>query len=242
MQLDSNQGLGPLEIIRIAGKAKESVVDDFAMKQDILDALTFDPQIDTSHIGVVVDKGVVTLTGHVQSYAEKLAVEQAARRVKGVLAIAEEIEVRVPNHMRTADDEIAKRVIDILRWNATVPLDAVRVSVHDGWVTLEGELNWQFQRLAAQQQLAQLSGLVGVVNNITIRNGANPASIREHIEAALQRNAIADPKSVLVIVLDDGQVNLEGVVHGRAERDVIERIAWAAPGVRSVESHLRVVA
>lgn len=214
---------------------------DFSLKQNILDELAFDPEVDPANIGVIVDHGVVTLTGHVGSYTEKLAAEKATRRVKGVRAIAEEIEVRVPNHKQTADDEIAKRVADILRWNSSLPDGAIQVSVHDGWVELEGEVDWRFQRTAAQEQVAQLSGLVGIINNITVKNKPASSEIQEQIDDAFRRSAIINPQSVRVIVRDGGQVDLEGDVYDWTEHSAAEDIAWATPGVSSVQNHLRIV-
>ena len=139
-------------------------MSDSALRQDIIDELDFEPSVKAAHIGVAVDSGVVTLSGHVCSYAEKLAAEQAAKRVKGVKAIAQEIEVRYPSDLKTADDEIAKRAVNILRWSAVVPQDAVQVKVQDGWVTLSGQLEWQFQRTAAETEIRRLSGVAGVIN------------------------------------------------------------------------------
>jgi osmotically-inducible protein OsmY len=189
----------------------------------------------------VVDQGVVTLTGHVSSYAEKLAAEQAVRRVQGVRAIAEEIEVRVPNHKKTADDEIAKRVLDILSWDSALPENAIRITVQDGWVNLEGEVDWQFQRAAAQNQVGKLSGLVGIINNITLKARPQSPQIQRHIEAAFRRNAKIAPDTVRVSVLDDGQVVLAGRVHNWTERTAAEDAAWSVPGVTFVENHLTVL-
>ena len=213
-------------------------MSDFDLQRDILEELNFDPQVDPAHIGVVADQGVVTLTGHVSSYAEKLAAEQAVRRVKGVRAIAEEIEVRVPNHKKTADDEIAKRVLDILNWDSALPENAIRITVQDGWVNLEGEVDWQFQRAAAQNQVGKLSGLVGIINNITLKARPQSPEIQRHIEAALRRNAKVDAAAIRVSVLADGQVVLAGRAHSWTERNAAEDAAWSVPGVTFVENHL----
>ncbi len=213
-------------------------MSDFNLQRDILEELGFDPRVDPAHIGVVADQGVVTLTGHVSSYAEKLAAEQAVRRVKGVRAIAEEIEVRVPNHKKTADDEIAKRVLDILNWDSALPENAIRITVQDGWVNLEGEVDWQFQRAAAQNQVSKLSGLVGIINNITLKARPQSPEIQHHIEAALRRNAKIDAAAIRVSVLANGQVVLAGRVHSWTERNAAEDAAWSVPGVTFVENHL----
>lgn len=216
-------------------------MSDFDLQRDILEELNFEPQVDPAHIGVMVDQGVVTLTGHVSSYAEKLAAEQAVRRVQGVRAIAEEIEVRVPNHKKTADDEIAKRVLDILSWDSALPQNAIRITVQNGWVNLEGEVDWQFQRAAAQNRVGNLSGLVGIINNITLNARPQSPQIQRHIEAAFRRNAKIAPDTVRVSVLDDGQVVLAGRVHNWTERTAAEDAAWSVPGVTFVENHLTVL-
>jgi osmotically-inducible protein OsmY len=220
---------------------RESTMSDFNLRRDILEELNFEPRVDPAHIGVVVDQGVVTLTGHVSSYAEKLAAEQAVRRIRGVRAIAEEIEVRVPSHKKTADDEIAKRVLDILRWDSVLPENAIRITVQDGWVNLEGEVDWQFQRAAAQNQVGKLSGLVGIINNITLKARPQSPEIRHHIETALRRNAKIDAAAIRVSVLADGQVVLAGEVRDWTERNVAEDAAWSIPGVSFVENHLTVL-
>ena len=134
-------------------------MDDRQLQQEVLDELDFDPSIDAAHIGVAADNGVVTLTGHVFSYAEKLAVEQAARRVKGVRAVAQEIEVRYPSDKKTADDEIAKRALSIIKWDTMIPQQAVQVTVQKGLVTLAGQVNWQYQKKAAEDAVRKLSGV-----------------------------------------------------------------------------------
>jgi osmotically-inducible protein OsmY len=137
-------------------------MDDKLIRDDVLDELDFEPSIDATNIGVAVDDGVVTLTGHVSSYAEKTAAECAARRVRGVRAIAQEIEVRYPSEKTTADEEIAKRVLTVLNWDAMIPQDAVKVTVQKAWVTLSGELDWQYQKKAAEDAVRKLSGVTGV--------------------------------------------------------------------------------
>ena len=215
-------------------------MSDLVLQQLILDELQFDPQVNPAHIGVVVDKGVVTLTGHVSNYAEKLAAELAVRRVKGVRALAEELQVRVPNHRRTADDEIATRVADLFAWDARIPKDDISISVHNGWVQLEGEVAWAFQRDEAQAQVSRLSGLVGIVNNITVRSKPRVTNIRRNIEDAFQRNAAIDADAIAVKVEDGGRVKLEGTVHSWSERDAAENATWSVPGVTKLESHLRI--
>lgn len=214
-------------------------MSDLDLQRHVLDELCFDPKVDAAHIGVVAEKGVITLTGHVASYAEKVAAEHAARRVKGVRAIAGEIEVRLPNHKRVADDEIAQRAADIIALNSTIPQDAIQISVHDGWVNLEGNVEWQFQRAEAQKQVSKLSGLTGIINNIAVRPRLPSADMRRQIEEALRRNRQLAGRSIMVDVLGN-RVILDGDVHGLEQLRAAEKVAWSVPGVAAVDNRLEV--
>lgn len=213
---------------------------DMKLKQTILDALEFDPSIDAASIGVSVDNGVVTLSGHVPTYFEKMKAEDIAIAIRGVKAIAQEIEVRPAGTHLTADDEIARRVLDVLRWSTTLPADAVKVKVQGGWLTLTGAVEWNFQREAAARAVRDMSGVKGVTNNIIITPKATPADLRDRIERALKRQAELDMNNIRVEIAD-GAVTLEGKVHSLAERRVAEQAVWAAPGIREVRDRLSVV-
>lgn len=213
---------------------------DTSLQQDVIDELDFEPSVNAAHIGVVVDDGVVTLSGHVASYAEKMAAERAARRVKGVRAIAQEIEVRYPYDKKTADDEIATRALNILRWNTVVPPDSIQIRVQDGWVTLTGEVDWQFQRVAAESQIRRLSGVAGVMNSITIKPQAQTTDIKKKIEEALKRSAEVEARNIRVSKIGDARVALEGTVHNWQEREAVTNAAWSAEGVLSVEDRLTI--
>jgi len=213
---------------------------DMKLKQTILDALEFDPSIDAASIGVSVDNGVVTLSGHVPTYFEKMKAEDIAIAIRGVKAIVQEIEVRPAGTHLTADDEIARRVLDVLRWSTTLPADAVKVKVQGGWLTLTGAVEWNFQREAAARAVRDMSGVKGVTNNIIITPKATPADLRDRIERALKRQAELDMNNIRVEVVD-GAVTLEGKVHSLAERRVAEQAVWAAPGIREVRDRLSVV-
>lgn len=215
-------------------------MSDISLRQDIIDELEFEPSLNAAHIGVAVNKGIVTLSGFVGSYAEKIAAEQAVRRVKDVRAIAEEIEVRYPNDKKTADDEIAGRVVSILRWSAVVPPDSIQVKVQDGWVTLSGQVDWQFQRAAAEAEIRRLSGVAGVINSVSIKARVQATDVKRKIEEALKRYAEVEAAGVRVCVLNDGKVTLDGNVHDWRERDAIKRAAWSAPGVTTVEDRLMI--
>ena len=212
-------------------------MNDKLLRQDVIDELNFIPDVDAANIGVAASEGVVTLSGHVASYAQKLAAERAARRVKGVRAIAEEIEVRYPNEKKKADDQIAERALAILDWDAQVPTDSVMVRVERGWVTLTGEASWQYQRMAAEMAIRKLSGVVGVTNEIRVKPKVVSRDVRSEILEALKRNAELDANSIMVAVHDD-KVTLMGKVRNWRERNVAERAAWSAPGVTAVEDRL----
>lgn len=214
-------------------------MDDISLRQDIIDELEFEPSIDAADIGVAVDDGVVTLTGHVPTYHQRATAEDVVRRVKGVKGIAQEIEVRPLGSNRTADDEIVKRALNTINWNTAVPKDSVQVKVQQGWVTLTGKVGWNFQRTAANDAVRNLAGVVGVSNNIEVKPRASASDVKTRIEAALKRNAEVEAQAIRVDVLND-KVILKGKVNAWVERSAAERAAWSAPGVREVEDQLTV--
>jgi len=215
-------------------------MDDIELRQAILDELEFEPRIDAADIGVAVEDGVVTLSGHVRSFAEKVAVQNAVQRVHGVRAIADKIEVRFPGMPKTADDEIAKRAADILKWDAMVPEDKIQITVRNGFVTLKGEVEWQYQRAAAEEAIRKLSHITGVSNLIEIVPRAAVSDIKKKIEEALKRSAEAEARKIRVAV-KDGTVTLEGHVDSWSERMAVENAAWSVPGVKRVEDKLVVI-
>ena len=180
----------------------------------------------------------ITLTGHVPTYAQKITVEDVVRRVKGVKGIAQHIEVRPFGTHRTADDEIAKRAVNTIKWNTSVPAGAVQVKIQDGWVTLTGKVDWQYQKAAAADAVRDLSGVVGVLNQIQINPRASASDVKKRIEDALKRNAEIEAQAIRVNVLDGGKVTLEGRVQAWAERRAAERAAWSAPGVSAVDDRI----
>ncbi|PZW46829.1 osmotically-inducible protein OsmY [Humitalea rosea] len=210
---------------------------DITLRQNVLDELAFEPSLDAAHIGVAVDDGIVTLSGHVGNYAEKVAAEHAVQRIKGVRGFAQEIEVRYAADKKTADDQIAKRALDIIAWDTTVPDDKILVKVEHGWLSLSGEVSWYFQRSAAENAVRKLSGVVGVTNLITVRPHLDATSIKHRIEDALKRNAEVEAAGIRVEVVG-GKVTLEGRVRAWHEREAAERAAWGAPGVSAVEDRL----
>ncbi|ACA17303.1 transport-associated [Methylobacterium sp. 4-46] len=210
---------------------------DKDLRRDVLDELDFDPSLDATNIGVAVSDGVVTLTGHVGSYAEKVEAERAARGVKGVRAIAQDIQVRSPEAKKVEDDQIAARALAIIDWSVHLPKDTIQVKVAKGWITLTGTVAWQYQLMGAEAAVRKLSGVVGVTNLIALRPAVKPTAVRDRIVKAFKRHALVEADAITVRVEGD-RVTLEGAVATMAERDAAERAAWSVPGVRSVEDRI----
>ncbi|MBX9933500.1 MAG: BON domain-containing protein [Methylobacterium sp.] len=210
---------------------------DKDLRRDVLDELDFDPSLDAADIGVAVADGVVTLTGHVGSYAEKVEAERAVRRVKGVRAIAQEIRVRRPDAKKIEDDQIAARALAIIDWSVHLPKGDIQVKVAQGWVTLTGKVPWQYQAMGAEAAVRKLSGVVGVSNVIAIRPEVQPAAVKEKILEAFKRGAVFEADGIKVSVEGD-KVTLDGAVAAWAEREAAERAAWSVPGVRFVEDRI----
>lgn len=215
-------------------------MNDKDLRQFVLDELEYEPSIDAADIGVAAENGVVTLTGYVPNYAQKLAAERAAWRVKGVKGIAQEIQVRLPGHTRSNDDEIAQRALNILAWSTQVPSDAIRVKVSDGWITLSGQVDWNYQRNAAEFEVRKLSGVLGVINCIELKPKAQVGDVKQRILDALKRHAEIEAGRIRVDVRNDGTVRIEGEVDNWDERQAVERAVWSASGVRAVEDRLRI--
>jgi len=215
-------------------------VNDKELRQNVIDELDFDPSIHSAEIGVAAENGVVTLTGHVPAYSQKLEAERAAWRVKGVKAVAQEIQVRYNGEKMHNDDEIAQRAVSILAWDSLLPRDAIRVKVEDGWVTLTGQLDWNYQREVAAEDVHKLGGVLGVVNNIALRQTAKEIDVKQHITDALKRHADIEAKRVQVSVHDGGTVSLEGDVGSWEERLAAVHAAWCTPGVHAVDDRLRI--
>ncbi|SDP55322.1 Osmotically-inducible protein OsmY, contains BON domain [Phyllobacterium sp. YR620] len=216
-------------------------MSDFTLRQNVIDELEFEPSIDGTHIGVTAENGVITLSGHVDTYVEKHKIADVVCRVKGVRGIAQEIEVRPRGQHRTADDEIAKRALSLIQWNTVIPEGTVLVKVENGWVTLTGKVEWNYQKIAAAEAVRGLNGVIDVYNHIEVQPRATPHDVKKRIEDALKRAAEVEAKSIVVDVDDFGKVKLEGSVRAWSERKAVERAAWSAPGVKMVDDRIVVV-
>lgn len=210
---------------------------DAQLKTDVTHELEWDPSIRASQVGVAVQNGVVTLTGHLETFAEKHAVERAVQRVQGVKALAVELDVKLSPDHRRSDSEIAQAAGAALRWHALVPPERVRVKVEKGWVWLDGELDWEFQRQAAQKAMRTLTGVVGVSNGITLKPSVAPGDVRQRIHDALARHAEREARNIEVAV-SGSTVTLRGRVDTWADRAAAQGAAWSAPGIGLVVNHL----
>jgi len=213
---------------------------DTHLQLSVLAELEWDPSITAAHIGVAADGGIVTLTGYVESYAQKLAAETAAGRVKGVLAVAGELEIQIPFERKWDDSDIAAAIVGRLAWDVSIPRDAVKVRVEKGWVTLTGEVDWHYQREAAEQDVRHLHGIVGVSDHISLKSRVNTANISNDISCALHRSFFPDPDAITVTA-EGGRVRLTGNVNSWHARQVAAQTAWGAPGTSDVENLLVVV-
>lgn len=219
-------------------------MSDSRLRQDILDELEFEPSIDANDIGVTVEDGIVTLSGHVPNYTQKQTVEKVVAQMKGVRGIAEKIEVRYPGGSGVSDDEIAKRVVNTFTWGTMIPHDKIQVTVENGWVTLKGRLAWNYQKIGAADAIRHLKGVLGVTNQIEL---APPVSalavkldVKKRIQDALKRRAEVEASAINVEVAAN-KVTLKGTVKTWAERRLVEDAAWATPGITRVSDELSVV-
>jgi len=214
-------------------------MDEITLRKNILDELEFEPSIAAANIGVAVESGIVTLSGHVSSYSQKEAAERVVRRASGVRGIAQELEVRLLGAYRTDDDDIARRAANMLDWNVSLPRNGVQVKVQKGWLTLTGKVEWQYQKEAASYAVHDLAGVTGISNLIEIAPRVSATDVRKRIEDAFKRDANIEAQGVGVEV-SDGSVTLKGKVRTWSERRAAERAAWSAPGIKTLNDHLSI--
>lgn len=211
---------------------------DSEIEQDVISEINWDPQVKSDQISVYVKDGIVSLRGSVPHYFEKSKAEEAAQRVAGVRAVAEELEVNLMGSYERSDEQIAEAALMALNWSYSAPKE-IKITVEKGWITLEGETEWDYQRNAAKEAITQLMGVCGVTNNITIKSKVQPTDIKNRIEEALKRSAESESRAISVLVNGD-KVTLTGKMHSLSEIDDARSAAWMAPGVRRVENNLRV--
>lgn len=214
---------------------------DLQLHKDVLDEIRWDPRVKETEIGVAAKDGVVTLTGSVETYAQKYAVERDVERVTGVRAVADDLHVRPSGAFLRNDTDIAHSVVNALAWDIEVPAEKITAKVENGWITLKGEVDWNYQKVAAERAVRYLAGVKGISNLVDVKPLVSPVEVKSKIEAALKRNAELDAKSINVETTN-GKVILKGHVRSWAERADAEHAAWAAPGVREVDDRLTVTA
>jgi osmotically-inducible protein OsmY len=228
-------GRTPVAVVR--AETEEMDKNDADLQRDVLAELAWEPSIDHADIGVAVIDGIVALSGYVKTYAEKVAAERAAMRVAGVHALANDIRVRCVADSKSADHEIARRILDIFAYDVLIPHQNIQVAVERGWVSLTGEVDWKYQSDEATQAASKVSGVTGVANNIVISTKASTPDIRRRIEEAFKRQAGLDAAAV-TIATNGNKVTLGGRVKAWHERRLAERAAWAAPGVTQVDDRI----
>jgi osmotically-inducible protein OsmY len=212
---------------------------DEEIQRDVIAELRWDARVKPNEIGVQVKGGVVTLTGWVDSYMKKWAADEAAHRVKGVKAVANDVEVRLPGDSQRTDADIAAAVVQALESDASMRLEKLDVTVAKGWVTLQGEVEWQYQKEDAERVVRRITGVKGVTNLIAVKPRVTPSELQKKIEDALVRNAATDAERIQIEV-QGGKVILKGTVRSWAERQEAERVVWSAPGVTQVENRITV--
>lgn len=212
---------------------------DSSLQHRVLAELEWDPSLDASKVGVTADEGVVTLAGTVKRFYDKMLAERATKRVYGVKAVANDIQIDLPGAENQSDSDLAAAAVNALAWNASVPEDAIVVTVRDGFVTLEGSVNWNHQRDSAEHAVRILKGVKGVTNKVAVKGQVACADVAQRIEAAFKRSAEIDAQRVHVEA-HGGKIVLQGTVRSCAERDEAQRAAWAAPGVTAVENDIKV--
>lgn len=213
--------------------------DDAKIRDDVIEELDFEPQVDAAAIGVAVKDGIVTLTGHVPHYMQKLSAEAAVRRVKGVKGLAQDIEVKLASTASHPDDELAERASRLLSWTIAAPKDGIKVKVEKGWITLHGDAQWAYQKQDAERAVRRLEGVVGVTNLITLHSDLDPRDVKGSIKRALHRSAEVEADRIQVAV-DGSKVILSGTANSWTQRRTAEYAAWSVAGVNQVVDNIAV--
>lgn len=217
------------------------MLGNMQLQKKVLEALDWEPGLEAREIGVAANDGVVTLSGLVRSYADRFTAERVVKRLSGVKAMANDLEVRLPGDSHRSDGDLAAAAVRALEWDVNVPNDRIKVRIAGGWLTLEGQVEWQYQRQAAERAVLHLMGIRGVSNQLTLTPRITPVDLKNRIEAAFKRTAELEARKIRVETTG-GKVILEGSVHSWAEREEAEDAVWAAPGVTVVEDRLGVLA
>jgi osmotically-inducible protein OsmY len=213
--------------------------NDTQIQKDVMEELRWEPFLSASEIGVAVKNGIVTLSGKVDTYSKKLLAERATKRVGGVKAVAEDIQVGISPAFRKTDTEIAEAVLNALKWHTAVQEEKIKIKVEDGNVKLEGEVEWEYQRSNAKMAIENLAGVRSVINLITVKPKVTPADIQQKISSAFHRSATVDATKITAEV-NGGRIVLRGKVRSIAEKEDAETAAWSAPGISSVDSRLEI--
>jgi len=213
---------------------------DTEIQKNVMEELKWDPIMQSAEIGAIVQDGIVTLVGYVDNYSQRLAAENAVKRVKDVRAVAIDIAISLPDDQRRSDTDLAAAALNALKWSSFVPEDKIRLKVDGGWITMEGEVEWQFQKESAYSAVSDLIGVHGVINRINVRPNITPVIVKDVIKKALERSADIEADSINIST-DGGRIVLKGKVRSWAERKEVERAVWATPGVIEVKDELIIV-